>query len=130
MDNQTSVFATISPDRRAKGSGMIRLATTILALMLFSAPVLAQGGCEACRAEDEQQIGNHVEREDALPRSPKLPDPRGEALPVPVPTPVGPATVRVKPGSGLWLGSPGEGMGNVFLNGTRDKASVGWRLGF
>lgn len=94
---------------------------------------MAQGPCEACRAEDEQQIGNHVEREDALPRAPKLPDPRGEALPVPVPmpgVPGGQATVRVKPGAGLWLGSPGEGMGNVFLNGTREKASVGWKLGF
>lgn len=107
---------------------MLRLAVPLLALALSAPSAFAAGACEACRAEDEQQIGNYVEPDVTIPRSPKLPDPRGEEVAIPLPG--GPRTVRVNPRDGLWLGAPGEGKGNIFLNGQRDKASVGWRLGF
>lgn len=85
------------------------------------------GPCEACKT-DEQQIGSYVEPDVAIPAPKAKPDPRG--IPVKVPTPSGPATVHVNPREGVWLGSPGDGMGNVYLQGKKDKASVGWRLGF
>jgi hypothetical protein len=107
---------------------MRKIGSVLFVATILAVPAWAQGNCEACRVEDEQQIGSYVEPDITIPRSPVLPDPRGEEFKVPVPG--ASATVRVKPGSGLWLGSPAEGLGNVFLKGQRDKASVGWKLGF
>ena len=103
------------------------LALALPALALLAPAARANEACEACRA-DEQQIGDYVEPALPVPPAAGKPDPRGK--PVKVPLPGGPATVHVKPGAGLWIGSPGEYMGDIFVKGSREKASVGWRLGF
>ncbi len=107
---------------------MLKFSLSFLAYFVSVSLAPAAEACEACRAGDEQQIGNYVE--PAIPVQPLIekPDPRGKSHTIPLPG--GPATVRVKPGSGLWLGSPGENQGDIFVNGSLDKASVNWRLGF
>ena len=107
---------------------MLKFAPPMFALLLLAPAAHAQQACEACRAEDLQQVGPYIEPELPAPAIVQKPDPRGTEHRIPLPG--GAASVHVKPGAGLWVGSPGEGRGDVFVNGTRDKASVGWRLGF
>ena len=116
---------------------MLKFAMSLraLALLVLAFPALAlvapgaraDEACEACRA-DEQQIGGYVEPALPVPPVAEKPDPRGK--PVKVPLPGGPVTVHVKPGAGLWIGSPGENLGDIFVKGSREKVTAGWRLGF
>ncbi len=107
---------------------MFRSALPLIAVLLLSSSAAGAGEsvCEACRAEDEQQIGGYVEPALPVPEISRKYDTRGN----PIPLPGGAGVVRVKPGDGVWLGSPGENKGDIFANGAKDKASVGWKLGF
>lgn len=107
---------------------MLKFTAPILAIALMAPAAHATDGCEACRPDDEQQIGAYVEPGVAIPPVTVRPDPRGQEIKVPLPGVD--ARVRINPREGLWLGSPGEGRGNVFLKGDKEKASVGYRLGF
>lgn len=107
---------------------MLKFAASILALALAASAARAAEGCEACRADDEQQIGAHVEPDVSVPPVTEKPDLRGQEIKVPLPGVD--ARVRINPREGLWLGSPGEGKGNLYLKGDKEKASVGYRLGF
>ena len=118
----------ISPDPLGMKIFMSRFAPLLIAFLLLPAVAAAAGEsvCEACRAEDEHQIGDYVEPALPVPEISRKPDTRGNAYPLPG----GAVVLRIKPGNGLWLGSPGENRGDIFANGTQDKASVGWKLGF
>lgn len=107
---------------------MLKAIHIMIAALLWTGAAAAQTQCDSCRAADEQQIGNYVEPDSSLIRpAPKI-DTRGNEVRVPLPGAA--ASVYVRPGAGMWLGSPGKGRGDVFLKGGRDKASVEWRLGF
>ncbi len=108
---------------------MTKTGLSILFVILPIAAARAEGGCEACRAEDEAQVGSYVQPAISLPHFARQPDPRGKPHKIRLPG-VGETIVHVKPGDGVWVTGVGENKGNIFLKGARDKATLGWKLGF
>lgn len=100
---------------------------SLVLLAAASGASFAQEGCDSSLSCDEKQLGAHVEPEFIMPKAADPDAARGK--PVPIPLFGFEDMVRVKPGSGLWLGEPVAG-GNLFLNGNRNKATIGLKVGF
>ena len=90
-------------------------------------PALGEEGCDPTRSCDEAQLGAYVQPDFVMPKSVDPNAARGRPSPIPLFGLEG--IVRVKPGSGLWMGEPFSG-GNLFLNGNRKKATLGLKMGF
>jgi hypothetical protein len=105
----------------------MKMRALAIAVLLSSATgVWADEACEACRVEDEQQIGGYVPPDIPSPRTATPDDPRGREVVLPLP---GNPVVRHRPGAGVFVGEVGEG-NNVFVNGSRSKATVGVKRDF
>ena len=95
--------------------------------LAFSGLAFAQEGCDPKLTCDEAQLGAYAAPDFIMPKTVDPDSARGKRPPIPL---FGlEDMVRVKPGSGLWLGEPVAG-GNLFLNGTRNKATLGLKMGF
>jgi hypothetical protein len=96
---------------------------------LFVLPAQAQqAGCDSALSCDEAQLGAYAPPDVVAPKPVDPEEARGKAPPLPL---FGlERKIRVKPGSGLWVaGEPITG-GNVFLNGSRSKVSLDFKIGF
>jgi hypothetical protein len=100
----------------------------LAALFIGSAAARAEihADCEACRSEDEVQVGAYAPPDISDVTKPVLPDPRGREISVPIP---GVPTIRHRAGAGVYVGELGEG-NNVFVKPGRDKVSIGMRRDF
>ncbi len=106
---------------------MRALCFSIVILSAISGAALAQAGCDSKVSCDEAQLGGYVAPDFVVPKAADPDAARGKAAPIPL---FGfENMVRVKPGSGLWLGEPVTGA-NLFLNGNRSKATFGLKMGF
>jgi len=106
---------------------MRALACSLVLLSALLDPALAEEGCDPRRPCDEAQLGAYVEPDFVMPKTEDPNVARGRPAPIPLFGLEG--IVRVKPGSGLWVGEAFSG-GNLFLNGNRKKATLGLKLGF
>ena len=97
-----------------------------VSLLWLASAARAEEKCEACRPEDERQIGEYVEPEIPSPRATTPDDPRGREVTLPAP---GAPIVRHRPGAGVFIGEAGPG-NNVFVNGSRSKATIGVKRDF
>lgn len=106
---------------------MRALGLSIFLLSAVPGAAFAQAGCDPRLTCDEAQLGAYVEPDFVMPKAVDPNAARGKRPPIPL---FGLENmVRVKPGSGLWLGEPVAG-GNLFLNGNRKKATLGLKMGF
>ena len=103
----------------------MHLALVLLALLL-AAPALAQEPCEACRPEDETQVGDYTPPAVPSPRPVFTTDSRGRALRLPI---EGSPTIHHRPGAGVFVGEVGNG-NNLFVNAKRNKAMFSLRRDF
>ncbi len=103
----------------------MRRALALLALLL-AAPALAQEPCEACRLEDETQVGDYTPPAVPSPRPIVTTDSRGRELSLPI---EGSPVIHHRPGAGVWLGEAGGG-NNLFIDAKRNKAMLGLRRDF
>lgn len=100
---------------------------SLFVLSVLPGAAFAQEGCDSKLTCDEAQLGAHVEPDFIMPKAVDPEAARGKRPPIPL---FGlEDMVRVKPGSGVWLGEPLAG-GNLFLNGNRNKATIGLKMGF
>lgn len=95
--------------------------------LAFPGLAFAQEGCDPKLTCDEAQLGAYAAPDFIMPKTVDPDAARGKRPPIPL---FGlEDMVRVKPGSGLWLGEPVAG-GNLFLNGTRNKGRSASRWAF
>jgi hypothetical protein len=94
--------------------------------LLFAAPALGQESCDACRPEDEIQLGDYLPPVVPAPRAVTPSDPRGRPLSLPI---AGSPVIRHRPGAGVWVGEAGEG-NNLYVTAKRNKAMLGLRREF
>lgn len=98
------------------------------AALLAGAPARANEAVCSDKSCDEQQIGPYVAPDIAPPDLSKRFDPRGRAIPVPIPGADG-VVVRHRPGAGVWLGEA-PGSANVFLKPGRERVTVDMKVDF
>ena len=103
----------------------MRHALVLLALLL-AAPAMAQQPCEACRPEDENQLGDYTPPVVPSPRPIVTRDSRGRELSLPI---AGSPVIHHRPGAGVFVGAAGEG-NNLFIDAKRNKAMLGLRRDF
>ena len=106
-----------------------RVIPLILAATLGGAG-LARASEAACADKlcDEQQIGPYVAPDIAPPDLSRRFDPRGKAIPVPIPGMEG-VVVRHRPGAGVWIGEA-PGNANLYVKPRREGVTMDMRVDF
>jgi len=123
---------TTAESRKSNARRGRTLVAALLAIAGFAAMALPAraGQCESCRIWDVEQLGPYASDELAVRAGPDFSDDiKGKPRKIPLPG-VGQATIRLKPGAGVWLGSAGEHMGEVFAAPLKGGAKAQWRFGF
>ena len=82
--------------------------------------------CEKTPCDDLNQVGGLTSPDIPDPPENTASDPRGKPIQIPLP---GAPVVRHRAGAGVFVGSAGEN-NNLFVNGSRSKATIGLRRDF
>ncbi len=109
---------------------MLRLVFAVLTFGLLLAPSRAEEDVASAPSQpplqDMQQLGDFTPPALPEPRKDAAVDPRGKPVDIPLP---GAPEIRHRPGAGVFVGTLGPD-NNVFINGSRSKATVGVRRDF